>query len=485
MNDRRQVVANAPAFDAEAIMHQATVLQELGRWDDLLRCLQPHLNDIDEPLYGYLLCLEARICLKQTQPGISLAHEALARWPTVAGLHCQLGQLYLQAGLYGQARAALERAITIDPKSDHTHYLLSVLEFRQDRYAESRQQAEQAVRLSPSDADYRLQLAQCEWILDHDERAGDIIDAILRDHPTHSGTLTFKSRLADGWREKVRLLRNALLFDPHDGENQAELHRLTRALRRDAMAAFALPVLALVLWWQHDMPPFDALHQHFPAVIALVCLIFFKATSAHFKVFSSAVFATLVVMLLPDDPVAAWSQASGAKILGVILAYGIAFGLMTAIGMAVLGVIRLHLEGAWEAGTRHFRSARELRRQGVLGDKLRELSRQPDAVLIALLGLPPAFTLAALSGNAPAELHWSWVATPLLYAVLGRLGLGSTLEASGYYVLVTIICLLPIAVLITLMAHWIFWLWPLVVFVVYGLGVHAGRIGLRCGRSNG
>jgi len=485
MNDRRHVVSDAPAFDADVIMHQAAVLRDLGRWDDLLRCLQPHLNDIAEPLHGYLLCMEAMIRLEQTQFGIGLANEALARWPGVPELHCNLGQLYLQAGLYGQARSALGRTIAIDPESDHTHYLLSVLEFSQDRYAESRQQAEQAVRLSPSDADYRLQLARCEWMLDHDERAGGIVDAILRDYPTHADTLAFKSRLVGGWREKVRLLRNALVFDPHDSANQSELNRLTRVLRRDATAAFALPVLAFALWWKHDLPLFNALHQNFPVLILVVCLIFFKATGAHVKIFSGALFATLTVVVLPDDPAATWARASGGEILTAILTFGGGIGLMTVIGMIVLLVIRHQIESVWDAGGRLFRTARELRRKGLLGDKLRDLSRQPDVMLFALLGLPPAFTLAVLSGHAPAELGWSWFTTPLLYATLGRLRLASTLVAIGYYGLMTVLYFLPFALFVSLKSHWVSWLWPLAVLAVYGLGMYAARIGLRCGRCNG
>ncbi len=86
------------------------------------------------------------VCWKDT---ISLFKHMLDLAPNSASMHCSLAAKYIHIGQYDKAIELLNRAIAIDSTEGRAYFNLGIVYFRLNRYNESRDVLQKAVRFSP------------------------------------------------------------------------------------------------------------------------------------------------------------------------------------------------------------------------------------------------------------------------------------------------------------------------------------------------
>ncbi len=99
---------------------------------------------------------------KQPRESITAFEKAIELFPQYPAAFLLLGTAHLQLGEIGPAEESLRKAISLDPRSTHSHYPLAMLLFGQKRYEEEKKLLLDAKKLDGSDWRWPFELARCE-----------------------------------------------------------------------------------------------------------------------------------------------------------------------------------------------------------------------------------------------------------------------------------------------------------------------------------
>ena len=150
------------------------------------------------------------------------------------------GQAY-QAGR--QTRKAIDdfrRVLEMDPGREDARYRLVLNLLDTGAYEEALPLLEQLNQQRPDDPDVKVRLARCLFMLDKQDAAKQILDAVIGAHPDHARSLTTRAQfaIADDQPDKAETwLRRAIAVTPDDYQAQFLLHRALEQQHKPEAAA--------------------------------------------------------------------------------------------------------------------------------------------------------------------------------------------------------------------------------------------------------
>lgn len=109
--------------------------------------------------------------------------------PSDAGAHNNLGVLYYNKGLNGEAVAAFTRALELDPKMQVAQRNLEVAYFNTGYYDRRIAELQERLRYRADDREARWELGRAYALLGHSGEAVAEFTALLRDHPNDLGAV--------------------------------------------------------------------------------------------------------------------------------------------------------------------------------------------------------------------------------------------------------------------------------------------------------
>jgi tetratricopeptide (TPR) repeat protein len=117
--------------------------------------------------------------LKRPKTALEFVRSDLAQNRESAALRVVESRALLELGQIGEARAAAERALTLDPQSADAHYQRGVVAMT-ERQAEPAVDAfERAIALDPNHIAAKKALATVEYAIGHPERARQLLEEVL------------------------------------------------------------------------------------------------------------------------------------------------------------------------------------------------------------------------------------------------------------------------------------------------------------------
>ena len=144
----------------------------------ILKAKAVETKDGRTPLWRALLQTAVALDPKDPQPSVDDSGDEAAGAPTLAKAYTNLGAAYEQKGLLDDARAALQRALTIAPGLSEAHYDLANVSYKSGRVDDAIASYEAALRFNPNLvlAHYNLgvmyyQRQDFEHAIDHIDRA--------------------------------------------------------------------------------------------------------------------------------------------------------------------------------------------------------------------------------------------------------------------------------------------------------------------------
>ena len=169
--------------------------------------------------------------------------EATLRYaPGSARVHSNLGRVYYAAGDVARAKAALARAVELEPdhvRTSDAHNLLGIIAQREGRLEEAVRHYERAIALNARPAAAYTNLASVLQELGRPEDARHMLEAALRMDPTQPiahmnlGNLAFA---AGDLAAAERAYAQAIALDPDYAPAHRNLGRLYLAQRRPDLA---------------------------------------------------------------------------------------------------------------------------------------------------------------------------------------------------------------------------------------------------------
>jgi tetratricopeptide (TPR) repeat protein len=150
------------------------------------------------------------------------------------------GQAY-QTGR--QTRKAIDdfrHVLELDPSRDDARFRLVLNLLDTGAYDEAVPLLEQLDRQRPDDPEVKFRMARCLFMLDKQDAAKQILDAVIEAHPEHARSLTTRAQfaIADDQPDKAEAwLRRAIAASPDDYQAQFLLHRALEQQHKPEAAA--------------------------------------------------------------------------------------------------------------------------------------------------------------------------------------------------------------------------------------------------------
>ncbi|QOX79857.1 tetratricopeptide repeat protein [Trichlorobacter lovleyi] len=396
-------------------LEQGRLLLELDRYEDLLKLLMPQLDSQEDSAIGYRLCFIALQRLNRHEDSLLLAEHGLAQHPDDTYLHLFHASALSFMGRYDRALEQLERILSVDPELAEAHYRKAGALFRLKRRKEAKEAIETALSLDPGNPNYLALLALIEYWLDNRQRSAEILETALRDNPQHAEALAVKAETAQGFLNRLRLMRTAIAQDPTNTNKQAIYTLYTRQIPRD-LALWLL--LALVVGGSGIMRPHPAAHWLLEAAIPLTLVsgLFMLRRSYYHLAGFTVTFASVFCSVRYWDN----NFSIGNIPLGLLLG---------AIASVVIAVFRIKLfDGVEELKTKR-QQLQFARKNGRASELLQEwLPSKVIVAVLALAGLPTLFLYGMLY-NPPPHLLLVMFTAPLLYRWAGVMSFGKAFVA--------------------------------------------------------
>jgi tetratricopeptide (TPR) repeat protein len=211
----------------------------------LLRASMGDLRTVEQPLQARLLGspAEAPLIWEALAEGyrrnfrMPEALRTLDTWihfePENAHVYFLRGEVHRQVGALSRAATEYRRVLELEPEHAEARRRLASALVQVGRYQEAADHLEQLRRASGDDPELGTLLARSKFDSGEREEAVQILDEVLRKHPTDGGALRERGRIAlaaADFAAAERLHRQAVDALPHDYESHWGLYRSLQAL---------------------------------------------------------------------------------------------------------------------------------------------------------------------------------------------------------------------------------------------------------------
>jgi tetratricopeptide (TPR) repeat protein len=158
---------------------------------------------------GHMLMAFTHLQANDPKPGLVEVNRAIELNPNLPEAYTVLGRLdYITSDVEG-AEAAFRKALSLDPNAFEALLYLGTLMRKQGRFADARPEIERALELRPGDATARYQFAMICSEEGDDQRAADLLEALIKDAPQYTeahrslSTIAFRlGRVEEGRAER-------------------------------------------------------------------------------------------------------------------------------------------------------------------------------------------------------------------------------------------------------------------------------------------
>ena len=224
----------SPVVDATGL----DTLFQLQRWKDVIRHSALLLAAADNVLV-FVQTIHAHWALNERKAVLALIRQGRSHWPTETRFHWYAGMVYLAMGLHKRARREAQEGLALAPDWAPLHGLLARVALMQLDYLAAKTSLAQALALEPGESLYHFLYAVAVWNLGDTAQGQASLSQALALDPGNSDYLAMQATLSSQHdrREAVRLLRQALRFNPQHLDSQKSLRSLTSHWAVDVVLA--------------------------------------------------------------------------------------------------------------------------------------------------------------------------------------------------------------------------------------------------------
>ncbi len=160
----------------EAHIHRGIVLGDLGRWEDAERAF-----------------VAAREYGGEDRGGVQAHHAA-----TLANMHAELGEAYVEAGALNKAIEQYQAALHLGPPYHDLRYRLGQLLLDSGRSLEAREELHRVVEARPGSADVKLAYGLACYVSGDAATARNVWEELADEHPEDVRANAYLAMLARG-----------------------------------------------------------------------------------------------------------------------------------------------------------------------------------------------------------------------------------------------------------------------------------------------